>query len=90
MLDRITNPQKIREVLDGYVKEPEKQKVPFVAAIFSRQHRPGGTVYEGHRPIAAWQFQDDRAYTLATSDTNYKAAAAVLNLKGIEYIEVLR
>jgi hypothetical protein len=90
MLDRITDPQKIRETLDKHMMEPEKQRAPFLVTIFSREHRPGGIIYEGHRPIAACQTPNVRSYTLATSGSNYQRGCAFLKLSGIEYIEVLR
>lgn len=87
--NRITDPQKIRTILDGYIKEPRKTKPSFVATIFSREHRPGGIIYVGHCPIAACQTEEDRIYTLATSDSNYTRSVGTLRLSGIEYVEVL-
>jgi hypothetical protein len=90
-LKRITDPQKIRETLDTYMREPEKQRARFLVTIFSREHRAGGIIYEGHRPIAACETQDrGRSYTLATSDSNYQRGCAFLKLDSIEYVEVLQ
>lgn len=90
MFNCITDPKQIRETLDAHMKEPEKQIAPFLATIFSREHRPGGIIYEGHRPIAACQTGDERTYTLSTSDSNNQLGIAALKLSSIEYVETLR
>lgn len=90
MFNRITDPQQIRSTLDAYIKEPEKQRASFLATIFSREHRPGGIIYEGHRPIAVSQTDNDRTYTLSTSASNYQRSVCAVKLSGIEYIESLR
>ncbi len=90
MFQRITDPQQIRETLDAYMKAPDEQRASFLATIFSREHRPGGIIYEGHRPIAACQTDDERTYTLSTSDSNYQLGIAALKLSTIEYVETLR
>jgi len=90
MFNRITDQQQIRETLDAYMREPEKQRTPFLATIFSLEHRPGGIIYEGHRPISACQTGDERTYALATSGSKYQSCCAALKLSGIEYIETLR
>lgn len=89
MLTRISNPDKIRETLDAFMKEPEKQRAPFLATIFSREHRPGGIIYEGHRPIGAVITDDDKKYCLGTMDDGYSSTVASLHLSKIEYIETL-
>lgn len=90
MTNRITDPLKIRATLDAYVREPSKQRAPYLVAIFSRQHHPGGVVYEGCRPIAASQSDEDRTYTLSNMDSDYQLGTAWLELSQIEYIETLR
>lgn len=89
MLNRITDPEKIRETLDAYMKEPEKQRASFLVTIFSREHRPGGIIYEGHRPIGAVTSDAGRRYCLGTRDDGYSRSVASLNLDQIEYIETL-
>ncbi len=59
MLIRITDKSKIRETLDAYMRHPEKQRAPYLVTIFSREHRAGGIIYEGLRPISAAQIFGD-------------------------------
>lgn len=80
----------IRKTLDAYMNNLQNQSASFLATIFSREHRLGGVIYEGHRPIAACQTDAARTYTLATSDSNYQLGCVVLNLSAIEYVETLR
>jgi len=80
----------IRDSLDAYMKEPEKQRAPFLVTIFSREHRPGGIIYEGHRPIGACQTGNERTYSLSNGDSGYRLLVAALKLSTIEYIETLR
>ncbi len=86
--NRITDPQQIRERLDACMMSPDKTTGCLVS-ICSREHRPAGIIYEGYRPIAACQTDEDRIYTLAGSGSRYRIAAAVLKLSGIVYIQPL-
>lgn len=89
MLDRITDPTKIREILDSFLKVPAP-KASYVVEIFSREHRPGGITYEGCRPLGASQTGEERTYTLTNSDSNYQLSVGTLNLSKIEWISMLR
>lgn len=86
MTRKITNADEIRATLDLYMKAPPHE---LIVEIFSCEHRPGGIIYEGHRPIAAAEFEGVRSYTLATSDTRYQQGCAVLRLQHIEWLSVL-
>ena len=88
MFKRITDPQQIRAILDGFIHKPEAQKASFVPVIFSREHRPGGIAYEGHKPIAACQTDKERVYTLATSDSKHSRSVGTIQLSKVEYLDV--
>lgn len=89
MQKRITDPEQIKKILNSYMLEPSKQSAPFLLTIFSREHRSGGIIYEGHRPISAIQTETERIYCLSTSDSNYQRGEVLLNLSYIEYIQTL-
>lgn len=91
-LNRITDKAKIREAMHAHMLHPEKQRAPFLVTIFSREHRPGGIIYEGARPISASFIADgvDTTYTLTDSDSDYTRPIAAVKLSGIEYVELLK
>lgn len=85
----VTDGDKIREILDRYVRDPGC-KPEIIVIVFSREHRPGGIEYVGCKPIAAAQTENERVYTFSTSDSGYQSGAYVLSLSKIEYIQMLR
>jgi hypothetical protein len=70
--------------------EIEEQPAPFLIEIFSREHRPGGIIYEGARPIGAVQDNTtgERTYALSNGDSNYQSPIASVNVKFIEYVSI--
>lgn len=42
----IRDKNKIRAVLDAHMLHPEKQRVPWIVSVCSREHKPGGWIYE--------------------------------------------
>jgi hypothetical protein len=89
-LRRITDNAKIREVMHAHMLHPELQRAPFIVAIFTREHRPGGIVYEGARPMGASTFDSETLYTLTNGDSGYTRPIANVKLSGIEYVELLQ
>jgi hypothetical protein len=86
---RITDRAKLREVMHAHMLRPEQQRAPFLVVIFTREHRPGGTIFEGARPLSACTEEDDTCYTLTNRDSDYCRPIATVKLSGIEYVEVL-
>ena len=89
----IRDKQRIQDILDMFINDIERleqESISFIPVIFSREHHPGGILYEGYRPIAVFQTEDDWNYTLSNSDSHYSLGVATLNLSKIEYLGLLR
>ena len=89
----IRDKQRIQDILDMFINDIERleqESISFIPVTFSREHHPGGILYEGHRPIAVFQTEDDWNYTLSNSDSHYSLGVATLNLSKIEYLGFLR
>ena len=51
--NRITDKERIREIMHAHMLKPHEQKAPWITAIFSREHRKGGIIYEGAKVISS-------------------------------------
>ena len=91
--NRITDKAKIREIMHAYMLKPHEQKAPRIAAIFSREHRKGGIIYEGARVISACTIESHELNGLMIArETEYTIMSGYresLKLSLIEYIEIL-
>lgn len=94
-LIRITDKDKIQETLRGLMLAPHEQPAPFFASLFTREHRPGGIIYEGARPMSSSTDYDNNnkvieiTYALTNGDSNYTRPIAYVKLSYIEYVEIL-
>jgi hypothetical protein len=87
---KTTDKTEIRKILHSYMLAPNEQRANFLVAIFTREHRAGGTIYEGARPLSACTYEDgDTRYTLTNGDSNYTEPVASVKLSFIEYVEEL-
>jgi len=87
---RITENDEIRSTMNSYMLTPDQQRAPFLATIFTREHRPGGMIYEGTRPLSAsTDAVGETTYSLTNSDSGYSRPIAHIKLSGVEYVEVL-
>ena len=58
--EKIRNKEAIRLALDAHMIHPTKQRVPWIIGVCSREHRPGGWIYEGcHVTSACIEFDGD-------------------------------
>lgn len=77
--------------MHAYMLAPGEQYAPFLATIFTREHRPEGTIFEGARPLSAATDADgETTYTLTNGDSGYTRPIAAVKLSGVEYVETLR
>ena len=84
--NRIRDKERIREVLHDYMLRPQDQKCSWIVAIFSRQYRDGGDIYEGAKVISSCT---DEAGEVTYSFTIGDSPVRSLKLSLIEYIVVL-
>jgi hypothetical protein len=82
--NRIRDRTKIREVLDAHMLRPKDQRAPWVATIFTREHRRGGNRFEGATIFSASTEGDEKAYQIVIGSESYQ-----LKLSLIEYVVVL-
>lgn len=87
---KITNKDKIKEVLRDYMLECNNQPAPFVYSISAQspRHR-GGIIFEGARPISTCtEINGEVTYALSNRDTNFSVSIGTVKLSEIKYIEV--
>ena len=82
--NRIRDKAKIREVLDAHMLRPKEQRAPWVAAIFTREHRRGGNRFEDATILSACAEGDEKTYQVIIG-----AESWLLKLSLIEYVVVL-
>lgn len=77
--------------MHAHMLAPSEQRAPFLATIFTREHRPGGTVFEGARPLSAsTDSNGETTYTLTNGDSGYTRPIAEVKLSRVEYVETLQ
>lgn len=85
---KVTDKSEIRKILHEYMLNP-KRRESFLFEIFSREHRQGGIIYEGARPLSSSTTSDETTYTLTNGSSGYTQPIAVLKLSQIEYVTEL-
>lgn len=87
--NRITDKETILSILRKYLAR--ETKCIFLVEIFSREHRPGGIIFEGATPLSiCTEVALGEVYiALTNGDVNYCRPIATLKLSQIEYITEL-
>lgn len=86
---RITDKETILGIFRKYLARQTKCR--FLVEIFTREHRPGGIIFEGAAPLSIYSECATGEYhiTLTSSDSDYCRPIATLKLSQIEYITEL-
>lgn len=89
-LKRTYDQKKIEEILRRYMRDPAYQK-RFLVEIYSNEHRMGGIIYEGARPLSIITdcVANEVRFTLTNGDSGYSQPIATLKLSGIRYVSEL-
>jgi hypothetical protein len=78
---RVRDQATIRKILHRHLLEKDKLPVPWLCEIFSRQHRPGGIIYEGAIVLSALTTDTETTYQIMIDDHSTQ-----LKLSLIEYV----